>query len=188
MMQIVLKASDWKPEDVRTVIITHFHADHICGLSGFSNARFMASGSAFVRLKAMSPFRRLRHGVFFEFLPLDFEDRLIAFETLPEVVLPFGLGPGRDLFGTGEVLSIDLPGHALGHTGLLWPRLEQPLLYAADAQWLGAALHGGRVPRGPARLVYDDEDKMLRSLERLRRAVAAGCRIQLCHELSEDQP
>jgi len=29
---------------------------------------------------------------------------------------------------------------------------------------------------------------MLRSLERLRSAVAAGCRIQLCHELSEDQP
>jgi len=52
------------------------------------------------------------------------------------------LGDGADLFGDGSVLAVDLPGHAEGHFGLLFPHLPAPLLYAVDAQWRLPAVTG----------------------------------------------
>ena len=64
------------PRDVRTVIVTHFHADHVSGLSLFPNARFIANDAAWSRLKTRTGWQNLRHGVFTELFPADFEARL----------------------------------------------------------------------------------------------------------------
>ncbi len=176
MPETVLAGLGFTAADVRTIVITHFHADHVSGLKRFPKARFIAAGWA--GLKAQSQFQHLRHGVFTELLPLDFEDRLTAMESLPSITLP--LGPARDIFGDGSLLALDLPGHALGHTGLVWP--DQKLLYAADAQWLRRAVTDNRPPRGPARLVYHDEAAMQDSLLRLRQAEALGYNIVFCHD------
>ena len=119
--------------------------------------------------------------MFDELLPADFEARLTPLESLPTVPLPFGLGEGRDVLGDGSMLSVPLPGHALGHTGLIWP--GQKRVYAADAQWLKQAMRENRPPKGPARWVYADEDEMRQSLDRLRGAEAAGCEVAFCHDL-----
>ena len=176
MPEAVLGRLGFTPADVKTIIITHFHADHISGLKRFTNAQFVAAGWA--ALKAQSAFQHLRHGIFTELLPADFEGRLTAMEDLPEVALPFGRA--RDIFGDGSLLGLDLPGHALGHTGVVWP--DQKLIYAADAQWLKRAALDNRPPRGPARLIYQDERAMQASLGRLRQAGAAGFSIVFCHD------
>lgn len=176
--ETVLKRLGFAPEDVKTIFITHFHADHISGLRRFSQARFIAAG--WDTLKRRSRFDRLRHGVFDELLPADFEARLTPLESLSAVPLPFGLGEGRDVFGDGSTLSLPLPGHALGHTGLIWP--DRKLIYAADAQWLKQAMRENRPPKGPARWVYEDEAEMRQSLDLLRRAEAAGCEVVFCHD------
>lgn len=162
--------------DVRTLFITHFHADHISGLRRFPNARLIAMGWA--DIKAQTPWHRLRHGIFTELLPPGFETRLIAVESLAPVSLPFG--EGFDVLGDGSLLALPLPGHATGHCGLVWP--EQRLIYAADAQWLHRAMSETRPPRGPARLIYDDEAAMERSLATLRGAEAQGYEIVMCHD------
>ncbi|HVZ29327.1 MAG TPA: MBL fold metallo-hydrolase [Asticcacaulis sp.] len=177
--ETVLKRLGFATEDVKTVFITHFHADHVSGLRRFSNARFIAAGWEMLRRR--TPFDQLRHGVFTELLPADFEARLTPLESLPTVTLPYGLGEGRDVFGDGSILSLPLPGHALGHTGLIWP--DAKLIYAADAQWLRQAMRENRPPKGPARWVYEDEAEMRQSLDVLRRAEAAGCDIVFCHDV-----
>lgn len=176
MPEAVLERLGFTAADVNTIVITHFHADHVSGLRRFPNARFVAAG--WPALKAQSGFQHLRHGVFTELLPNDFEDRLTAMENLPDIALPFG--SARDIFGDSSLLGLDLPGHALGHTGVVWP--EQKLIYAADAQWLKRAALDNRPPRGPARLIYQDERAMQASLAHLRQAVAAGYEIAFCHD------
>ena len=176
MPEVVLGRLGFTSADVRTIVITHFHADHVSGLKRFPNARFVAAGWG--ALKAQSAFQHLRHGVFTELLPDDFEARLRLVEDLPEVTLPFG--QARDIFGDGSLLGLDLPGHALGHTGVVWP--DHRLIYAADAQWLKRAALDNRPPRGPARLIYQDERAMQASLARLRQAEAAGYEIVFCHD------
>lgn len=176
----MLAAKGISPGDIRLIVLTHFHPDHIAGLKDFPNAKILASAGAFRRIETMGAPRRLRHGVFAELLPADFAARLVAIEDRPVVPLPLGLGIGWDVFGDGTCIAIDLPGHALGHFGLVWP--ERALLYAVDTQWLNAAVVHDRHPRGPARLIYADDAAMRASAEKVRRFAERGGDVLLCHE------
>lgn len=172
----------YQPDDVRLVIVTHFHADHVAQLSLFKNARFIGNGAAWSRIKAKTNRQNLRHGVFTELLPKDFDTRFSALQACSNRALPHGLEGGADIFGDGSVLAVDLPGHADGHFGLLFATLRVPLLYAVDAQWLLAGLEPGRAPGFPASLIADDRDKWLASTKQVRAFEAAGGDVVLCHD------
>lgn len=168
--------------DVRLAVVTHFHPDHIAGLRDLPNARFLASGEAWQAVRRMGRLAELRHAVFPELLPDDFGERLIPIESLPPKAAPYGLGTGIDLFGDGSALAVPLPGHALGHFGIVWPDLSPPLLHAVDASWLSAAIVEDRLPRGPARLVYADALHMAHSAARIRAFARSGGAIVTCHD------
>ncbi|MBB6486797.1 MBL fold metallo-hydrolase [Rhizobium lusitanum] len=172
------------PEDVTYIVVTHFHADHIAALCDFPRARFLADGAAYARLSAMTYRQQLHNGFFPDLLPADFRNRLISVDSRPSVALPYDLGDGYDLFADGSCLAVPLPGHALGHFGLLWPNMSPALLYATDTQWLLRAVNEERAPSGPARLIYSDRDAAARSMEKVRRFAAQGGRVMLCHEPS----
>ena len=106
--------------------------------------------------------------------------RLMPVEECPPAELPRGLGAGFDLFGDGSLLAVPLPGHALGHFGLVWP--EKGLLYAVDAQWLLRAIMERRLPRGAAPLIYADQAEVIASCEKVRGFALAGGRVVLCHD------
>jgi glyoxylase-like metal-dependent hydrolase (beta-lactamase superfamily II) len=176
-----LAREGYSASDVRRIIITHFHADHVAALRDFPNASFIASGVAWEAIRRMRDTQRIHNGIFKELLPKDFASRLLPIETLPERPAPFGLGAGRDIWGDGSCLAIDLPGHATGHFGLVWPELDPPLLYAADTTWLSDAVDD-RLPRGPARMIYADEAAMRKSAALVAAFREAGGRVVLCHD------
>ncbi|RWA58495.1 MBL fold metallo-hydrolase [Mesorhizobium sp.] len=178
----VLQRFGLTPGDVRAVIVTHFHADHIAGLSLFPNARFITSDAAWARLKARTPRQNLRHGVFTELFPADFEARLDGLSTKRRIETRGGVPGGADLFGDGSVVAVDLPGHADGQFGLLFAGLERPLLYAVDAQWLLAALDPKRAPGFPSSLIAEDVAVIGPTCETLRRFQATGGQVMLCHD------
>ncbi|MBZ9884239.1 MBL fold metallo-hydrolase [Mesorhizobium sp. CA10] len=178
----VLRRFDLSPDDIRTIIVTHFHADHISGLSLFRNARFIASDAAWARVKARGPGRNLRHGVFTELFPPDFEARLEALSAKRRVEAREGAPGGADLFGDGSVIAVDLPGHADGQFGLLFTGTARPLLYAVDAQWLLAALTESRTPGFPATLIAEDAAAIEPTSAMLRRFLASGGEVMLCHD------
>ncbi|TPO13629.1 MBL fold metallo-hydrolase [Mesorhizobium sp. B1-1-5] len=178
----VLRRFGLSPDDIRTIIVTHFHADHISGLSLFRNARFIASDAAWARVKARSPRQNLRHGIFTELFPPDFETRLEALSAKRRVEAREGVPGGADLFGDGSVIAVDLPGHADGQFGLLFTGPARPLLYAVDAQWLLAALTESRTPGFPATLVAEDAEAIEPTSAMLRRFLASGGEVMLCHD------
>jgi glyoxylase-like metal-dependent hydrolase (beta-lactamase superfamily II) len=175
-----LRALGFGPADVTRIVVTHFHADHVAGLHAFPNARILASADAFSRLSRMSKRQQLHNAYYPELLPGDFASRLLPIEDCLPAELPHGLGRGSDLFGDRSLLAVPLPGHALGHFGLLWP--EQSLLYAVDAQWLLKAIMERRLPRGPARLIYSDQAEVIASCEKVRGFAVTGGRVVLCHD------
>ncbi|RWM08358.1 MAG: MBL fold metallo-hydrolase [Mesorhizobium sp.] len=178
----VLKRFGLSPDDIRTVIVTHFHADHISGLSLLRKARFIASDAAWARVKSRTPRQNLRHGVFTELFPEDFETRLDGLSSKQHVEARNGVPGGADLFGDGSVIAVDLPGHADGQFGLLFAGFERPLLYAVDVQWLLRALTENRAPGFPATLIAEDAAAIEPTSAILRCFLATGGEVMLCHD------
>jgi glyoxylase-like metal-dependent hydrolase (beta-lactamase superfamily II) len=171
------------PQDIRTVVVTHFHADHVSGLGHFPNARFLTSTAAWTIFRQRGTYGNLRHGVFPELVPPDFQARLDLIETRPTVQAPLLPSlPGHDLFGDGTMIAVPLPGHASGHVGVIFPGTPRPLLYAVDAQWLCAALPANRRPGYPAALIAEDKVALARSSTIVAAFAQAGGDVVLCHD------
>lgn len=171
-----------RPEDVRAVIVTHFHADHVACLDLFPQAKIFARRGIFDRIQAGGGWRNLGHGIFPELLPADLFTRIIDVGTFPRQEAPLGLGVGYDLLGDGSMLAVDLPGHAEGHFGICFANLPVPLLYAVDVQWLLDALPVSRTPGFPSSLIADNRHDLAESTRRVQAFRDRGGDVLLCHD------
>jgi glyoxylase-like metal-dependent hydrolase (beta-lactamase superfamily II) len=169
--------------DVRTIVLTHFHPDHVANLSAFPHARIIASGDAAKAIADMGGVGLMRHGVLHELLPPDIWRRITPIEDCPLKPTWTRLNLGHDIFGDGSYLAIPLPGHALGHFGLFWREAAGPVCYGVDVTWTLQALKDDRAAR-LAQFVVSANRKAARESENLLRAfLAEGGEVRLCHEI-----
>jgi glyoxylase-like metal-dependent hydrolase (beta-lactamase superfamily II) len=181
-----LEACGIAAEQVRTVIITHFHADHIAGLKDFPDAQFVYLPQAYDAVKRLRGFAALRRAFLPGLLPERFEERsrpIVPEQRItlpPELPFPYAL----DALGDGSVLAVELPGHADGQIGLLLATERHDYLLCADAAWSGKAVRENRPPNRiagvimPDRRQYADSFGKLVELQRrfpLLRIVASHC-------------
>lgn len=139
-----LRRTGIEPNEVRHIIITHFHADHVGGLRDFPEALFHCSRDAWESVKGLSGFSALRHAFLPGLLPSDVEERLSF------------VGEGSDVFGDGSLTVIDLPGHAPGQIGLRFRGAEgRSILLASDASWISTAFRENRMPHPVTRILND---------------------------------
>ena len=173
------------PADIRHVVVTHFHADHVSSLRLFANAAFIAWGAAARAVMGMSTTAALHNGIFKELIPPDITERLLPVEGLARVPTGTVLGDGRDLFGDGSYLAVPLPGHAFGHFGIFWREAEGPVIYATDAAWTREALIEDKTPWLSSAIVFHDRAAGGDSQRLLRAFAEQGGQIHLCHDVEE---
>lgn len=177
----VVQALGAKAKDVKQIILTHLHADHICGLEQFSFAQIHASAASLEGWKNPPGFSAPTKGFFPSLLPAWAERSISAVESARAVLLPWG-GAGHDLFGDSSVVSVDLPGHMKGHMGVFFPKLDVPVFYGADADWKLSNLIENTGLTFPARLISDNAKAVEASKIILRTAHAQGFKICLSHD------
>jgi glyoxylase-like metal-dependent hydrolase (beta-lactamase superfamily II) len=131
--------------DMKRVIVSHFHADHIAGLRDFPRAELWAAQAAYADVAGKTGFAALRRAFVPALLPPDFERRAVLIPPFagPDME-PFGAT--YDLFGDGSAVLVSLPGHARGQLGLLARTDRGPLFFVADSCWLSAAYRENRPP------------------------------------------
>jgi len=170
---------------VREIFISHFHGDHVAGLRHFPMSTYVYRGDALATLSAQSPVRQTCHGFLPALLPDDFTTRGRALDESQFTSAVDELSDFRvhDFFGDGELLLIDLPGHAPGHTGFAFRTATERFLYVADACWDMDALLRGRSLPFVSRLLqhsasaYEDTQRKLRDFA----ARHPDWRVLACH-------
>ncbi|PYE56556.1 MBL fold metallo-hydrolase [Deinococcus yavapaiensis] len=156
------------PTDVREVIVSHFHADHLGGLKDFPRATFRFHPDAYETVRGKSGMEAVRRGFLPDLLPDDFEARSEALtgETdLPSAFAPFTRG--FDVFGDESAWAVNVPGHAAGQIALIVRGDRGSVLLAADSAWSTRALRDKAGPHKLAERLFADPAEEKRSFARV---------------------
>lgn len=158
-------------EGYRTIILTHFHGDHVAGCRDFPQATFIYLESGYAAMAPLSRFQATRAAFLPALLPDDFLARSnpipdTGLEPLPAELNMHPFDLGVDLFGDGLVWGIPLPGHAVGQMGVLL-REDNDVFLCADACWHSKSYRENRFPHHLGRLAQADMTSYLITLDRL---------------------
>jgi len=147
------------PEQVRRILVTHAHFDHVGGCVDFPQAEVVMSAAEECSFAAKAP----------GFLQASLAGRLRLMDLAASG--PFGIFPhGQDLFGNGSVVLLDTHGHTPGHMAV-FVRLGsgRRVLLAGDTAWVRDHYVHMRPRGGPTSQLVDagPNDDSLRLLHHL---------------------
>ena len=153
-----LKKAGIDPKQLDGVILSHFHPDHIAGLASLPKIPIHARIQPLEQLRKMRPMQQLHHGFIpglfpserdGDVVPID-EDRFRQCESKTTLTSQYST---FDYWGDESLTLVDLPGHALGHTGFLLNTEHGRKFYIVDAAWnVEVLLQGKQLPRIARRL------------------------------------
>jgi glyoxylase-like metal-dependent hydrolase (beta-lactamase superfamily II) len=168
----LLIACGLRVEDVRHVVLSHFHPDHVGGLREFPLARCTVHADAWKQVRDGGRLDHLHAQIWRELLPVDLATRLRLLEASTQRPLSGALavfGGGWDLFDDGSVIAFGLPGHAAGQLGLALDIEGERVLLVADAFWRREQLEDPRAPPSWTRLLaIRDGRSYVETLRKLR--------------------
>ncbi len=166
------------PGDISAVFVSHFHGDHVAGLSLFPRARIVCARQGLERLRRGGRFTRVRQGLLSALVPNDIDQRAGFFEDMPPCPLPADLAPfshGADVLGDGALIAVELPGHCPGHWGLLIrPEGQKPVFLIGDAAWSIGAVTDNRPPPALTTSLLGHTSTYRRSLAALQAVARTG--------------
>lgn len=170
-----LQREDLSTGEIKHLLLSHLHADHIAGMKEFPHVRLYCHRAADDFMHSAGRIQRLRKGHLRALYPTQYSNDLQLIDDFPldlgEIIdpqaHPIGLA-ARDLFGDETLYLVDLPGHAAGQMGLLL-RLEQGFVFLlADACWLIDNLRDNCDPHWLSSVVSDDQRAYNDTLAKLR--------------------
>jgi glyoxylase-like metal-dependent hydrolase (beta-lactamase superfamily II) len=156
-------------KEIRYIIISHFHADHIAGLVDFPEAQFICSKDAYKEALKLSGIRAVSKGILNSLIPDDFHKRVLFIEEIADKngLNEFGLTEYTFL-GIKKFKLILLPGHAKGMLGFLFNNAEKHILYASDASWDFDCFRRDILPSKVVKLFFDFWPDYINTLKKLK--------------------
>ena len=178
----LLASRGYRAEDVQHVIVTHLHADHICGLPDFPQATFHLPKASLKAWRSPRYFHDTNHGIFRSLLPTEHK-KLVAMEHAPRpMALDFTPAVSYDILGDGSIGMVPLDGHLDGHAGVAFECDGHRVLYAADAAWTRQGYRENTLPPAPLRWVVENPKHALDAGKTVLLAEKLGWDVILCHD------
>ncbi|MEY3499534.1 MAG: hypothetical protein RL308_1203 [Bacteroidota bacterium] len=165
----ILEQQQIQVEDVKYIIISHFHADHIAGLNDFPYSKFICSKSAYEEVIHLQGIKAVSKGILHPLLPPDFKLRLSFIEELADttIINKFGMTEFK-LFGNSNCTFVLLPGHAKGMLGFIYKNKTESLFYATDASWNYDTYSKGILPHKIVKLFFDSWDDFINTQHKIK--------------------
>lgn len=124
-----LTAANVAPTDIKTVVLTHIHGDHIDGLPHVPSATVLANEREIA--VASSPLGRLQRAVTRQPLPPGFNPQPITLDGPPLGAFP----TSKALTDDGRVVAVPTPGHTFGHMAILVVQPDHHVLIGGDTAY-----------------------------------------------------
>jgi len=153
---VQLAKIDVKPDQIKYVGISHYHADHTGQIASFPKATLLIGTREWDAITAPKPAEGVNFKPFESWIKGDSK------------VEPLPLGPEKDVFGDGSVIVLRTPGHTPGHSSLL-VKLAQtgPVILSGDAVHFRENFDTGGVP-----IFNYDRAQTVASIERIKKILA----------------
>lgn len=185
-----LRAVGVNPADIDTLVLSHFHADHIAGMRDFPNAKVLCAASGWNAVRTLTGFRAVRQAFVPELMAPDIEARVAFVESWPDTALPAALQPfttGRDVAGNGDIYIVELPGHAVGHLGAFVREDHGWTLLASDSAWVPESFEQMRGPSELSFIIQHNRAAYYATLAKLHTLYKSGnAAIRITHEDTVD--
>lgn len=163
-----LIANGISPDEIKHVIITHFHADHIAGLKDFPNATFYTSQKALEHTLKLPRSLAFAKGVLKGLLPADLAERTFIIDKNCTKVSDTHFGYKYDLFGDESIYIYELPGHAAGQIGIRIETINNKYFLIADACWFKKSFEEYVLPSQIVRLFFHSWKEFKQTLKKLQ--------------------
>lgn len=177
-----LKRRSINPDQINSIFISHFHADHISGLKDFSNAKFICSKTALLKNSGLKRLKAVSKGYLKELLPVDFEKRVDFIEDMKPVMLGKELEPfksGYALDSDNRFIAIELPGHSFGQYGLLINSDKKALFMVSDSCWSEEAFTKNKLPMRIVGLIKSNYKMYLQTIKNLSKLYKGNRNIEI---------
>ncbi|MFT3735407.1 MAG: MBL fold metallo-hydrolase [Rhodocyclaceae bacterium] len=181
---VQLRKEGIQPADLRSIVVSHFHADHIAGLRDFPGVRIVCAAEGWQSIQGLTGLRALQRAFLPGLIPDDMAQRLCFVNELPTQALPPELGPfshGAALDESGELMLVSLPGHAIGHLGAFVRQGDGWTLLASDAAWAHENYVELRGPSEISFLIQHRRAEYYSTLRNLNHLHSRGIDIRLTH-------
>ena len=162
------------PADIKGIILSHLHPDHIGGLIDFPDCKIFISRNTYCAFQKP----KLLDLIFKELFPQDFNSRVEILD-FSEKYEEYKAHEGYNLMGDKSVILIEVSGHANGQIGMLLP--EYNTFYAADSAWGTDLLD--KPLKFPARLLQNDYEEYQKTINRIKKMQATGINVIMSHEV-----
>ena len=164
-----------RPGDVRRVVVSHFHLDHVAGLHRFPGAEIVYADAGWRAVRGLTGWRTAR-AVFHPDLVDRAQLETRGWALREEDARSWkGFPKTWDLFGDGSLRLVGLPGHAPGQLGAVFHREPdgRRVFLVADALWTRDNLRGHPPHPLAGFLLMHDRRAFADTLGRLGRFAAA---------------
>jgi glyoxylase-like metal-dependent hydrolase (beta-lactamase superfamily II) len=164
-----LEAFGINPSDIKHIIISHFHADHLGGLKDFDNATIYCSKKAYTEVKEISKFFGFTKGILHDLIPSDIEDRVEFIDEIRNKIEDEIFENKYDLFNDESIYVFDLPGHARGQLGIQLQTEKAKYFLVADACWDYRSYRDLALPNQIVRLFFDNWKDYVSTVSKLQK-------------------